>query len=108
MSGPLGAAPGVTLATTSRLESRFATGLGSGSAPGIASRVAPCGASGAALPAAHAVSHRLLVRFGAASHAPAMLRSHGWQSASRLTETIDEPRPRAARAPFLFAAAGLQ
>ena len=84
MSGPLRVAPGA--------------------APSRVSQVARC----PVLAAAHAVSHRLRIRFGAASHAPAMLRSNGWQSASRLTETIDEPRPRAARPPFLFAAAGLQ
>jgi hypothetical protein len=84
MSGPLGAAPGVAATRVSA--------------------VARC----PVIAAAHVVSHRLLVRFGAASHAPAMLRSHGWQSAGRPTETIDEPRPRAARPPFLFAAAGVQ
>ena len=54
------------------------------------------------------VSRGLRTGFGAISQALAILASHGWQSASRSTETIDEPRPRAARPPFLFAAAGLQ
>jgi hypothetical protein len=67
-------------------------------------RIAPLAAPRAALP----VSRGLRTGFGAASHAPAMLRSNGWQFAGRPTETIDEPRPRAARPPFLFAAAGLQ
>lgn len=67
-------------------------------------RIAPLAAPRAAM----SVSCGLRTGFGAISQALAILASHGWQSAGRPTETIDEPRPRAARPPFLFAAAGLQ
>jgi len=54
------------------------------------------------------VSHDLRTGFGAVSRALAILASHGRQPAGRPTETIDEPRPRTARPPFLPAAAGFQ
>jgi len=54
------------------------------------------------------VSHDLRTGFGAVSRMLAILASHGRQPAGRPTETIDEPCPRAARPPFLPAAAGFQ
>jgi hypothetical protein len=84
MSRPLRVAPGV--------------------APVSASEVTRC----PMLAAAHATSQRLRIRFGAASHAPAMLRSNRWQPAGGPSEMIDEPRPRAARPPIFPAAAGFQ
>jgi hypothetical protein len=54
------------------------------------------------------VSRDLLTGFGAVSRVLSILPSHGWHTAGRPTETIDECLSRAARAPFLPAAAGLQ
>jgi hypothetical protein len=54
------------------------------------------------------VSNDLRTGFGAVSRMLAIRASHGRQPAGRPTETIDEPCPRAARPPFLPAAAGFQ
>jgi len=76
--------------------------------PLAAALIAPLIAPLTAPSLAMRVSRDLRTGFGAVSRTLAILASHGWQSAGRPTETIDEPCPRTAPPPFLPAAAGFQ
>jgi hypothetical protein len=76
--------------------------------PLAAALIAPLIAPLTAPSLAMRVSRDLRTGFGAVSRTLAILASHGWQSAGRPTEMIDEPCPRTAPPPFLPAAAGFQ